>query len=124
MSAFVPAFGLATLDISQTNVGASVRGLFDPLAFGVVALGSETLTITNSSVFSGVIQDGGIGGGTGGNLVIANGATQQLSGTNTYTGTTTVASAGELDLINFGGSDGSIATSSSVTPTASSAFRP
>lgn len=112
--AFVPGFGLATLDISQTNVGASVGGLFDPLAFGVVALGSKTLTITNGSVFSGVIQDGGIGGGTGGNLAIASGATQQLSGTNIYTGTTTIASGGELDLVNFGGSDGSIATSSSV----------
>ena len=46
--------------------------------------------------------------------MIANGATQQLFGTNTYTGTTTIASGGELDLINFGGSDGSIATSSNV----------
>ncbi|WP_246775239.1 autotransporter outer membrane beta-barrel domain-containing protein [Bradyrhizobium diazoefficiens] len=80
----------------------------------MVALGSKTLTITHGSVFSGVIQDGGIGGGTGGNLLIANGATQQLAGINTYTGTTTIASGGELDLINFGGSDGSIATSSNV----------
>lgn len=111
---FVPGFGRATLDISQTNAGASVGGLYDPLTFGVVALGSKTLTITNGSVFSGVIQDGGIGGGTGGNLLIANGATQELAGINTYTGATTIASGGELDLINFGGSDGSIATSSNV----------
>lgn len=110
---FAPGFGRATLDISQTNVGASVGGLYDPFAFGVVALGSKTLTIIHGSAFSGVIQDGGIGGGTGGNLLIANGATQGLAGINTYTGTTTIASGGELDLINFG-SDGSIATSSNV----------
>lgn len=110
---FAPGFGRATLDISQTNVGASVGGLYDPFAFGVVALGSKTLTITHGSAFSGVIQDGGIGGGIGGNLLIANGATQGLAGINTYTGTTTIASGGELDLINFG-SDGSIATSSNV----------
>lgn len=112
--AFVPGFGVATLDISQTNAGASVGGLYDPFSFGVVALGSKTLTITNGSLFGGVIQDGGIGGGTGGSVVIANAATQSLFGTNTYTGTTTIASGGELDLINSGGSDGSIATSSNV----------
>lgn len=110
---FAPGFGRATLDISQTNAGASVGGLYDPFAFGVVALGSKTLTITHGSAFSGVIQDGGIGGGTGGNLLIANGATQGLAGINTYTGTTTIASGGELDLINSG-SDGSIAASSNV----------
>lgn len=112
--AFVPGFGVATLDISQTNAGASVGGLYDPFSFGVVALGSKTLTITNGSLFGGVIEDGGIGGGTGGSVVIANAATQSLFGTNTYTGTTTIAAGGELDLISSGGSDGSIATSSSV----------
>ncbi|MET4259633.1 autotransporter-associated beta strand protein [Bradyrhizobium sp. S3.12.5] len=103
----------ATLDISQTTSGTSVTGLFSLARVGIVALGSKTLTITNGSFFGGVIQDGGIAGGTGGNLAIANGATQQLYGTNTYTGTTTIASGGELDLINFGG-NGSIATSTNV----------
>jgi autotransporter-associated beta strand protein len=115
-SAFVGFSGAsATLDISQTTAGASVSGLFSLAGDGVVALGSKTLTITSGSVFSGVLQDGGIGGGTGGNLVIANGAIQQLSGTNTYTGTTTIAFGGELDLTFFGGGNGSIATSSGVT---------
>lgn len=104
----------ATLDISQTTSGASVGGLFSLSPVGTVSLGSKTLTITTGSFFGGVIQDGGIAGGTGGNLAIASGATQQLYGTNTYTGTTTIASGGQLDLINFGGSDGSIATSSNV----------
>lgn len=106
----------ATLDISQTTSGASVTQLFSFGTNGVVALGSKTLTLTAGSgtAFGGVIQDGGIGGGTGGNLAIASGALQQLYGTNTYTGTTTIASGGELDLVNFGGSDGSIATSSNV----------
>lgn len=104
----------ATLDMSQTTSGASVGGLFSSTPVGTVSLGSKTLTITGGSFFGGVIQDGGIAGGTGGNLAIASGATQQLYGTNTYTGTTTIVSGGELDLINFGGSDGSIATSSNV----------
>ncbi|MGY3513207.1 autotransporter domain-containing protein [Bradyrhizobium lupini] len=110
---FTPGAG-GTFDISQTTSGTSVNALFSLTAGGIVALGSKTLTITNGSFFGGVIQDGGIAGGTGGNVAIANGATQQLYGTNTYTGTTTIASGGELDLINFGGSDGSIATSSNV----------
>ncbi|MCP3384626.1 autotransporter domain-containing protein [Bradyrhizobium sp. CCGUVB4N] len=106
----------ATLDISQTTSGASVTQLFSFGATGVVALGSKTLTITSNSgtAFGGVVQDGGIGGGTGGNLLIATGGLQQLYGTNTYTGTTTIASGGELDLVNLAGSDGSIATSSNV----------
>lgn len=116
-SLYVAFFGAgATLDISQTTSGASVSQLFSFGASGGVALGSKTLTLTSGSgtSFGGVIQDGGIGGGTGGNLVLANGAVQQLYGTNTYTGTTTIASGGELDLVNVGGSDGSIATSGSV----------
>lgn len=110
---FTPGAG-GTFDISQTTSGASVNALVSFTADGIVALGSKTLTITSGSFFGGVIQDGGIAGGTGGNVVIANGATQQLFGTNAYTGTTTIAAGGELDLINFGGSDGSIATSSNV----------
>lgn len=110
---FTPGAG-GTFDISQTTSGASVNALVSFTADGIVALGSKTLTITSGSFFGGVVQDGGIAGGTGGNVVIANGATQQLFGTNTYTGTTTIASGGELDLINFGGSDGSIATSTNV----------
>lgn len=103
----------ATFDISQTTSGTSVTQLLSFGNNGVVALGSKTLTITAGNSFGGVIEDGGIGGGNGGNLVIATGAVQQLFGTNTYTGTTTIASGGELDLTN-GGSDGSIATSSNV----------
>ncbi|WP_234679595.1 autotransporter domain-containing protein [Bradyrhizobium monzae] len=106
----------ATLDISQTNSGASVGALFSFGNTDVVALGSKTLTITLASgtFFGGVIQDGGIGGGTGGSVVIASGVGQILYGTNTYTGTTTIASGGELDLGNGLGHDGSIATSSNV----------
>lgn len=113
-SAYVGFIGAtATLDVSQVTSATSVAGLFSFGNSGVVALGSKTLTITNGSSFGGVIQDGGIAAGAGGNLVIASGATQALSGTNTYTGTTTIANGGELDLVNAG-SDGSIAASSSV----------
>ena len=103
-----------TFDISQTTSGTSVAALASVAGNGVVALGSQTLTITTGNSFSGVIQDGGIGGGTGGNLVIANGATQHLNGVNTYTGTTTIAAGGALDLFTLGLLSGSVATSSSV----------
>ncbi|MCG2630723.1 autotransporter domain-containing protein [Bradyrhizobium sp. WYCCWR 13023] len=109
---FTPGAG-GTFDISQTTSGATANALVSATGGSFVSLGSKTLTITTGSLYGGVIQDGGIAGGTGGNLVIANGALQQLSGINTYTGTTTIAAGGELDLTN-GGSDGSIATSSNV----------
>ena len=114
-SAFVSfSAASATLDISQTTSGTSVRGLGSPGGSGIVALGSKTLTITSGSTFGGVIQDGGIAGSSGGSVVIAGGAVQALGGVNTYTGTTTIQALGELDLVTSGGTDGSIATSSNV----------
>jgi autotransporter-associated beta strand protein len=65
-------------------------------------------------VFSGIIADGGIGGGVKGSLIISGGI-QGLSGVNTYTGDTTIApnpSSGFATLALTGG--GSIATSSVV----------
>ncbi|MBR1120147.1 autotransporter domain-containing protein [Bradyrhizobium lablabi] len=105
-----------TFDISQTNTGASVRSIHGSSNNGVVALGGKTLTITGgNATFDGVIQDGGIGGGTGGNLTIATVFAQKLSGVNTYTGATTIVAGGKLDLISAGGHHGSIATSSGLT---------
>ncbi|MBI2737924.1 MAG: autotransporter-associated beta strand repeat-containing protein, partial [Rhodospirillales bacterium] len=99
---------LGTLDISQTTSGASVGGLF---AGGTVSLGGKTLTITNGSTFSGVIQDGGIGSGSGGSLVIsAPGFGQDLSGVNAYTGSTTITAGALLTLSG----NGSIASSSGL----------
>jgi fibronectin-binding autotransporter adhesin len=104
-----------TFDISQTLSGASIMTLADSGAnpSGHVLLGAQTLTITNgSTTFSGVIADGGIGGGIGGNLTVT-GGTQTLAGVNTYTGLTTIApSAGTATLALKG--NGSIATSSEV----------
>ncbi len=114
--------GIATFDISQTTAGASLLVLVGlPGAGGVVALGSKELTITLGTFFfsfDGSIQDGGIAGGTGGSLRIANGASQILSGVNTYTGATTIE--GNAALILEG--NGSIATSSSLNLTGANAF--
>jgi autotransporter-associated beta strand protein len=63
--------------------------------------------------FAGVIQDGGLGGGTGGALVITGGATQVLGGVNTYTGATTIGANSTLRLDNAG----SIAASSGLNLT-------
>ena len=110
--------GTATFDISQTTAGASVGGLYDPFGIGVVSLGGKTLTITNGTgTFNGVIQDGGVGGGTGGALTLAASAQQGLGGINTYTGATTIGLDAVLRLM--GG--GSIATSSGVDLAASGA---
>jgi len=94
-------------DISQTTTGASIQTL---LGTGTVALGSKTLTVTNASTeFDGVIADGGIGGGTAGNVVLS-GGTLTLAGGNTYTGTTTINPAATLALTGTG----SISSSSNV----------
>jgi fibronectin-binding autotransporter adhesin len=105
-----------TFDISQTG-GAAIRTLADSGASpsGKVALGAQTLFITNgSTTFSGVIADGGLGGGKKGNLAVT-GGTQTLAGVNTYTGITAIMpnpAGGNATLALVG--NGSIATSSEV----------
>ena len=77
-----------TFDISQT--GNQIIG--DLSGSGVVALGSNNLELddSNTGTFSGVIKDGGIGNGTGGSLTVEGGGDLVLSGSNSFTGTTTV----------------------------------
>ncbi|WP_307700745.1 autotransporter outer membrane beta-barrel domain-containing protein [Variovorax paradoxus] len=88
-----------TFDISGVSAaGTSVQRLSGS---GAVALGDKALTLTAAAdTFSGAIA------GTG-SLVLAAG-TQVLTGTNTYTGGTTIGSAGTLQL-GSGGTSGSIA---------------
>jgi fibronectin-binding autotransporter adhesin len=95
-----------TFDISLTTAGYSIANL---QGSGNIALGAQTLTVTASTTISGVIADGGVGGGTSGNLV-AGGGTLTLSGVNTYTGTTSIGSGATLALSGTG----SIANSSGV----------
>ena len=93
-------WGGGTFDISQTTSGASIHSLGSS---GIVALGSKTLTIAYpfGETFSGSIQDGGIGGGTGGGLVLGSG-TETFSGVNTFTGAATVNSGATLVLSGSG----------------------
>jgi hypothetical protein len=102
-------FGNGNLDISahaargEMTIG-SIEG------DGNVFLGSKTLTVGSSDVdttFSGVIQDGGIGGGTGGSLTKIGLGTLILSEANTYRGNTNIR-GGVLQV------DGSITSNTSV----------
>jgi autotransporter-associated beta strand protein len=75
-----------TFDISATTAGASIKNLSGA---GIVTLGGQTLTLTNAAgTFAGAI------GGTGG-LIKQGAGLFILSGTNGYTGPTTV-SGGDL----------------------------
>ena len=81
------------LDISSHSApGVTIGSLEgDEGTFGY--LGSNNLTIGSnnlSTTYSGVIQDGGIGGGTGGSLSKIGSGTLVLSGHNTYTGNTNI----------------------------------
>ena len=83
-------------DISGTSSGATIASLSGT---GTVALGAQTLTLSNASgMFAGVIR--GVGGLT------LTGGTEILTGTNAYSGSTAI-NAGTLQLGN-GGSTGSI----------------
>ncbi len=78
---------------------------------GFFQLGGNQLTVGGndfSTTVSGVIKDGGAGGGTGGSLVKVGNGIMRLTGINTYTGATTI-NAGWLWV------DGSIAASSLTT---------
>jgi len=97
--------GLPGLPTTTSMTAGSIAG------GGTISLGSKNLTVgalSLSTEISGVIQDGGLSGGTGGSLTKVGGATLTLSGVNTYTGSTTV-NAGQL-IVN-----GSIASSTLTT---------
>ncbi|MEI7956838.1 MAG: autotransporter-associated beta strand repeat-containing protein, partial [Verrucomicrobiota bacterium] len=91
--------GGADLDISQT--GNQTIG--DLSGAGLVSLGGNTLTINQAgaSTFSGVLADGGLGGGTGAGIIKSGPGTLTLTGANTYTGTTLV-DVGTLTLSGAG----------------------
>lgn len=83
------------LDISRTWQTTTVQSLSGA---GLVQLGGATLDITHASgSFGGQIADGGIGGGTGGRLIVSGGR-ETLTGDNTFTGATGVSAPATLDV--------------------------
>jgi autotransporter-associated beta strand protein len=90
-SARVQVFGSGRLDISgHVAPGVTVGSIEGD---GLVFLGARNLTVGSnhlSTNFSGLIQDGGLSGGTGGSLTKIGTGKLVLSDPNSYTGGTTV----------------------------------
>src|SRR5262249_23755410 len=109
--------GMASVDVRNNGTGtAGNLDISNHKAPGVtigslkgngnVFLGSRNLTIGSvnlGTTFSGVMQDGGTGGGTGGSLMKIGAGALSLSNANTYTGSTTI-SKGALVVKNSTGS--------------------
>jgi autotransporter-associated beta strand protein len=104
-SARVELFSNGYLDISARVATRNLRiGSLE--GDGLVFLGQATLEIGNRNLdteFSGLLQDGGVSGGTGGSLTKTGNARLTLSNANSYTGGTTVNS-GTLIVDNTTGS--------------------
>ncbi|HCX29816.1 MAG TPA: hypothetical protein DHU55_08625, partial [Blastocatellia bacterium] len=103
-AARVEVFGSGSVDISEHNAPGVIVGSLE--GDGLVFLGANNLTVgsTNlSTTFSGVMQDGGIGGGTGGSLTKTGTGKLSLTKANTYTGGT-ILNAGALFVKNKTGS--------------------
>lgn len=114
----VEVFGNGFLDISGHDApGVTVGSIKGD---GNVFLGFRNLTVgTNNmnTTFSGVIQDGGENGGTGGSLTKIGSGTLILSGASTYSGGTRVT--GDFATNSSGGVlqvDGSITSNTFVGP--------
>lgn len=107
-TARVEVFGNGALDVSGHVVTSQTSGVTvgSIEGSGAVFLGNRELTVGSnnlSTVFSGVMQDGGIVGDTGGALAKIGTGTLTLAGANTYTGGTTI-NGGELLVNNASGS--------------------
>jgi len=92
------------LDISSHNLPGMAIGSIE--GNGAIFLGANKLTVGSnklSTTFSGVMQDGGLGGGTGGSLTKTGKGKLSLTNANTYTGGTTIK-AGSLLVKNKTGS--------------------
>jgi len=103
-TAIVRVYGNGNLDISGRYASGVTIGSVE--GTGKVFLGAWNLTVGSnnlSTTFSGVMQDGGSGAGTGGSLTKTGSGTLTLSGANTYTGGTTI-SAGTIFANNASGS--------------------
>ena len=97
-TAVVKVYGNGFLDISGNTLGTVSIGSLE--GSGLVYLGSNNLTVGSnnvSTVYSGVMQDGGEFGGAGGSLTKIGTGILTLTGANTYTGGTTIIGG----LINF-----------------------
>jgi len=98
----IQLLGNGSLDVSVHNPPVITVGSIE--GSGHVFLGGNELILGGnglSTEFSGVIHDGGIGGGSGGSLAVL--GTLALSGANTYTGNTFV-NGGTLFVNNTTGS--------------------
>jgi outer membrane autotransporter protein len=105
-AAFVNRDPGASIDISLLDSTARGATMGSIAGNGTIFLGSKNLAVGSnnlSTIFSGVISDGGENGGTGGSLTKVGTGTLTLTGANTYTGPTTV-NGGSLIV------DGSIAS--------------
>jgi len=103
-------------DISSDSLGgvtvASLEGT------GMVNLGANNLTTGGnnlSSVISGQVKDGGVGGGTGGSLTKVGTGTLTLSGDNNYSGGTDLTSGGLIAANDNALGSGSVSVNSGTT---------
>jgi autotransporter-associated beta strand protein len=100
----IELFGTGTLDLSTRYKSDLTVGSIE--GDGLVFLGAIHLIVGSnnlSTVFSGVIQDGGIVGGTHGSFAKIGTASLTVTGANTYTGDTTIE-GGNLIINNKTGS--------------------
>ena len=117
-TAMVMVYDEGNLDISPRNATGVTIGSLE--GTGNVFLGARKLSVgsnNNSTTFSGVIQDGGLAGGTVGSFAKIGTGTLELTGGSTYTGTTLVAD-GTLLINNFSGSafgSGAVTVASGAT---------
>lgn len=96
--------GNGYLDISQETLSNVTIGSIE--GDGPALLGAGSLSVGSNSLdttYSGILQDGGIGGGTGGSFIKLGTGTLTLAGASSYTGSTTVNS-GALTVANGTGS--------------------
>ncbi len=113
-----------TLTTGTLTLGGNVNLSESNASSRTLTIGSTTASgaVGTTTLISGIIQDNSLASGSASNFAVSGGGTTILTGSNTYTGTTTVSNGGTLLQVGNGGATGNLGAGAVTVTTGTLAF--